>query len=202
MRPTSTPPRPTTDLLWRWAWAWPGAPTRGAWRSMPSRSPSCSAEAPDENIVLLRPDTVPEDIAMIARVSAHPHGPRRRHVARRRDGQAAGQDGRGRLHGPRGDRARGLGASRRGRIECGRLAVHRRAHRQHLPGPHPDAARPEPPPTHAEAAAGRRLGATFHNAVLWHSDLGDLRQPPGRASRAGTPARRCSGRLSNYRSGG
>ena len=28
------------------------------------------AEAPDENIVLLRPDTVPEDIAMIARVSA------------------------------------------------------------------------------------------------------------------------------------
>jgi pyruvate,orthophosphate dikinase len=28
------------------------------------------AEAPAENIVLLRPDTVPEDIAMIARVSA------------------------------------------------------------------------------------------------------------------------------------
>jgi pyruvate,orthophosphate dikinase len=28
------------------------------------------ADAPDENIVLLRPDTVPEDIAMIARVSA------------------------------------------------------------------------------------------------------------------------------------
>ena len=27
------------------------------------------AEAPDENIVLLRPDTVPEDIAMITRVS-------------------------------------------------------------------------------------------------------------------------------------
>ena len=27
------------------------------------------ADAPDENIVLLRPDTVPEDIAMIARVS-------------------------------------------------------------------------------------------------------------------------------------
>ena len=71
-----------------------------------------------------------------------PHGARRGHVARRRHGQAPGQDRRGRLQGSRGDRARGLGAPRRGRTARRRVAVDRWAHRQHLPGPHPDLGTP------------------------------------------------------------
>ncbi len=96
------------------------------------------AEAPDENIVLLRPDTVPEDIAMITRVERHPHGARRHHVARRRHREAPGQDGRGRVPGPRGAGARRASCGSPGtELRVGRLALHRRPHGQHLPGAHP-----------------------------------------------------------------
>ena len=71
----------------------------------------------------------------------HPHGPRRRHLARRRHGQAPGQDGRRRLPRPRGHRASGPGSAGRRRAARRRLAVYRRPHRQHLRRPHPHARR-------------------------------------------------------------
>ena len=95
------------------------------------------AESPDENIVLLRPDTVPEDIAMITRVSGilTARGGTTSHAAvtAKRLGKTAVVDcvdleviereGIVRLAGQR--------AARR------RLAVHRRPHGQHLPRAHP-----------------------------------------------------------------
>ena len=95
------------------------------------------AETPGEPIVLLRPDTVPEDIAMITRVVGTADRPRRGHLARGRHRQAPGQDRRGRLPGPGGGRAPGHRPPGRARAQGGRLALHRRPHREHLPGPHP-----------------------------------------------------------------
>ena len=86
----------------------------------------------------------------------HPDRARRSHLARRRHGEAAGQDGGRRVRRPGGDRAGGHVVSGGARAERRRLALDRRAHRQHLPRPHPDAgaARADPSALSGVEAAG------------------------------------------------
>ena len=147
------------------------------------------AEDPDENIVLLRPDTVPEDIAMIARVSGilTARGGATSHAAvtAKRLGKTAVVEcldlevfekaGTVRLGRPRG-RSR-------------RLAVHRRPHGQHLPGAHP----------HGGAAAaaasplraGRACGAGAAPTATCRADAAHR----SRKSEQFTPSDSPSGRL-------
>ncbi len=63
--------------------------------------------------------------------------PRRGHLTCGRHRQAPGQDRRGRLPGPGGGRAPRRSPPGRPRAQGGRLALHRRADREHLPGAHP-----------------------------------------------------------------
>ena len=96
-----------------------------------------AAEKPGDPIVLLRPDTVPEDIAMITRVSGllTARGGATSHAAV--TAKRLGKTRRGGLPGPGGGRAPGRRPPGRTRAQDRRLALHRRAHREHLPGPHP-----------------------------------------------------------------
>ena len=96
------------------------------------------AEKPGDPIVLLRPDTVPEDIAMITRVSGllTARGGATSHAAvtAKRLGKTAVVDCRA----LEVDEHRGVARLGRTRAQDGRLALHRRADREHLPGPYPD----------------------------------------------------------------
>ena len=94
------------------------------------------AEAPDDHIVLLRPDTVPEDIAMITRVSGilTARGGATSHAAvtAKRLGKTAVVEC---MDLEVVERRRG--AHRRSRAARRRLAFDRRSYRQHLRRPHP-----------------------------------------------------------------
>ena len=152
---------------WPWAWAWPAAPTRAGWPSTSSRSTGLLAEKPGDPIVLLRPDTVPEDIAMITRVSGllTARGGATSHAAvtAKRLGKTAVVDCRA----LEVRRAPGHGPPGRARAQGGRLALHRRPDREHLPGPHPDH-RPGAVAAGRQrrrAAVGARAGDVGHCAV-------------------------------------
>ena len=96
------------------------------------------AEAPEENIVLLRPDTVPEDIAMITRVdgllTARGGATSHAAVTAKRLGKTAVVDCRE----LEVDEHQGT-ARLAGKDEGRRLALHRRPNGEHLPRPHPHA---------------------------------------------------------------
>ena len=99
------------------------------------------AEAPDENIVLLRPDTVPEDIGMITRVSGilTARGGTTSHAAvtAKRLGKTAVVE----CVDLEVVEKAGHRASRRPRARRRRLGVHRRPDGQHLLRAHPHDAR-------------------------------------------------------------
>ena len=124
------------DLIAKGLNASPARPP--AWPSSTPSAPMKRAEA-GEAVILVRPETSPEDVHGMLRLQGHPHPARRRHLARGRGGARQQPALRGRLRrhhaSTRSKRQFTVG---RPRDQGRRRHLHRRHHRRGLRRRHPD----------------------------------------------------------------